>query len=361
MKIAILGNGQLAQMLIESAKDLNVSIDTYPLPAIDRYGQSATEEINLWQEKLQDYDVVTYEIENISVDLLQAVAKKTCIFPAIDALSVAQDRLLEKEGFKALKIHTNDYMAVDSFAELEKAAKVLDLPFIIKTRRFGYDGKGQYVVKTLKCLEKAWVALGEHPLIAESFVPFDYEVSQIASRDQFGHIAFYPLVRNEHRDGVLRETHVLVERNELSIDAQEAVKRLLEYFDYVGTFAIEFFVKHNQLFANEMAPRVHNSGHWSINGANVSQFENHMRAISGESVVDIKTLAQHILMINLIAEDVPNICLPINTYAKSYGKVLRAGRKMGHINLLDNELETFINSVNMIYQNIKAKPCLEEF
>ncbi|WP_119328298.1 5-(carboxyamino)imidazole ribonucleotide synthase [Cysteiniphilum halobium] len=361
MKIAILGNGQLAQMLIESAEDLDVSIDTYPLPVIDRYGKSTPEEINLWQEKLQHYDVVTYESENISVNLLQAVSQKTRIFPAIKVLSVAQDRLLEKDNFKQLEINTNNYMRVDSFSELQKAAKLLSLPFIIKTRRFGYDGKGQYVIKTSECLEKAWEALGEYSLIAESFVPFDYEVSQIASRDQFGHIAFYPLVRNEHRDGILRETHVLIKRNELCLDAQEAVKHLLEYFDYVGTFAVEFFVKNNQLFANEMAPRVHNSGHWSINGANVSQFENHMRAISGESVVDIKTLAQHILMINLIAEDVPDIQLPVNSYAKSYGKSLRAGRKMGHINIVDNELETFINSVKMIYQNIKAKPCLEEF
>ncbi|MDA0911998.1 MAG: 5-(carboxyamino)imidazole ribonucleotide synthase [Proteobacteria bacterium] len=361
MKIAILGNGQLAQMMIDSAKDLNVSIDTYPLPEIDRYGKSTPEEINRWQDKLQHYDVVTYEIENISVDLLQTVSQKTRVFPTIEVLSVAQDRLLEKDNFKRLDINTNDYMAVDSFAELQKAAKLLSLPFIIKTRRFGYDGKGQYVIKTPECLEKAWEALGEHPLIAESFVLFDYEVSQIASRDQFGRIAFYPLVRNEHRDGILRETHVLMEKNELSVDAQEAVKRLLEHFDYVGTFAIEFFVKNNQLFANEMAPRVHNSGHWSINGANVSQFENHMRAICGENVADIKTLAQHILMINLIAEDVPDIQLPVNSHAKSYGKSLRAGRKMGHINIVDNELETFINSVNMIYQNIKAKPCLEEF
>ena len=361
MKIAILGNGQLAQMLIESAQDLNLSVDTYPLPIIDRYGQSTTEEINLWQEKLESYDVVTYEIENISVELLEAVAQKTSVYPAIGALQIAQDRLLEKNIFKQLELVTNDFIAVNSWEDLAQAAEQLGFPFMLKTRRFGYDGKGQYVVKTQDCLRKAWSTLGQYALIAESFVEFDYEVSQIASRDQFGNIIFYPLVRNEHRDGVLRETYVLPEQGELSVLAQESIKRLLEYFDYAGSLAVEFFVKGMQLYANEMAPRVHNSGHWSINGANVSQFRNHMLAIKGERVVSVTTKARHIMMINLVAEDVPTIKLPENVFIKNYAKAKRAGRKMGHINIVDNELKTFVKSLNIIYQHISAKPCLEEF
>ncbi|WP_395947001.1 ATP-grasp domain-containing protein [Caedibacter taeniospiralis] len=361
MKIAILGNGQLAQMLIESVSDLALEIDAYPLPEIDANGQSTAAEISLWQQRLKDYDVVTYEIENISVELLQTVNEETRIFPAIDGLKVAQDRLLEKTTFKQLEIETNTFLAVNSWADLREAAVSLGYPFIVKTRRFGYDGKGQYIVKVPESLSKAWDLLGQYPLIAESFVAFDYEVSQIASADQFGNIAFYPLVRNEHREGILRETHVLHEEGELTFSARESVRRLMAYFDYVGTFAVEFFVKGNVLYANEMAPRVHNSGHWSIDGASVSQFRNHMLAISGARVVEPYANARHIVMINLIGENAPVVELPENVFVKSYGKELRPGRKIGHFNIVDNELETFVESINIIYQNLKAKPCLEEF
>ncbi|WP_116963485.1 5-(carboxyamino)imidazole ribonucleotide synthase [Fastidiosibacter lacustris] len=361
MKIAIVGNGQLAQMLIESVKDLAFKIDAYPLPEINQNGHSNAHEIVMWQNKLKSYDVVTYEIENISVELLKAVAQETQVYPAIGALKVAQDRLAEKKLFTELEIETNNFIEVNSKEDLLLAKDLLGFPFVLKKRRFGYDGKGQFVIKAAADLQQAWDALGQYDLIAESFVNFDFEVSQVASCDQFSNIVFYPLVRNEHREGILRETHVLTDASELSMVAQEVVKRFIRHFNYVGTFAMEFFVKGNTLYANEIAPRVHNSGHWSIDGANISQFRNHMLAITKEEIVQVKVNARHIMMINLIGENVPKCQLPENVYVKSYGKELRAGRKMGHINIVDNELETFIESVNIIYKNVAAKSCLEEF
>ena len=359
-KIAILGQGQLAAMLIESAEHLDLEINSLPLPTINGKGLTGQAEIQRYCDQLRQFDVVGFEIENIAVELLTEIQamKAVSVCPSIKALAVAQDRLNEKNTFNYLNIPTNNYCEINSYQNLCDAASQLGYPFIVKTRRFGYDGKGQMLIKTPMEQEAAWKTLGNHPLIAEQFVDFDYEVSQIASRDHKGRIVYYPLVRNEHRAGILRETHVVAIDKPLSDQAQNISGKLLTYFDYIGTFAIEFFVKEDKLYANEIAPRVHNSGHWSIDGASTSQFENHMRAISGLDVKPTSISKQHIMMINLIAEDVPKTLIP-NNYIKpkSYGKTWRDGRKMGHINIIADNKQDFLAACNTVYQHIQAKPC----
>ena len=360
-KIAILGQGQLANMLIESASELGLEITAFPLPQMDKYAQSTADEIKKYVKQLSGYDVVTYEIENISVDLLKSVQAVTQVLPSISALKVAQDRLLEKELFQKQQILTNTFYAVKSFEQLQQVVDKLSYPFIVKTRRFGYDGKGQYVIKTKQDLQKAWQILGEHPLIAEKFVKFDYEVSQVASRDQYGVIRYYPLVRNEHREGILRETHVMAFSESLTKQAQGCIKSLLEQFDYVGTFAIEFFVKDEMLIANEIAPRVHNSGHWTIDGANQSQFLAHMKAIAGMGLEEVKLKHPYTMMINLIAEDAPkDLPKQDGIYPKSYGKIYRENRKMGHINITADSQTEFYKRCKTVYNDVKAKPCLDK-
>ena len=356
IKIAILGNGQLAKMLEESSMSLDISIHSYPLPKIDHTGNTSSEEILYWKEELRQYDVVTYEIENISVQLLEEINKITNVYPAINALKVSQDRLLEKEMFSNLGIQTNKFIKINSLESLHRAANEFMFPFVLKTRRFGYDGKGQYLIKATSDIIKAWELLGGYDLIAESFVNFDFEVSQIATRDKKGHIVFYPLVRNEHRNGILRETYVLKSESTISTAAKDVAAQILRHFDYIGTLAIEFFVVHDELYVNEMAPRVHNSGHWSIDGSMTSQFKNHILSISDMNLGSSKELYPYITMINLIGEDILDHRFKslAGVFLKSYGKEIRPGRKMGHINVVSDNLNIHENTLNRVYKELDA-------
>jgi 5-(carboxyamino)imidazole ribonucleotide synthase len=359
-RIAILGNGQLATMMHDVSGKLELSTTDFPLPEISKDGSCSMSESALWVQKLKNFDVVTYEIENIPVSLLEAVNNIVPVYPAISALASSQDRLIEKNTFTELNIQTNSFVMIDSQVDLEQAANTFWYPFIIKTRRFGYDGKGQYVLKSASDISRAWDSLGEHALIAESFVKFDYEVSQIASRSKFGEIVYYPLVRNEHREGVLRETHVLGMNEALTGKAQAAIKKVLNHFDYVGTLAMEFFVVGDALYVNEMAPRVHNSGHWSIDGAVTSQFENHLRAVAELPLGQTSPIRTYTMMINLIGEDVLDDRFGglQGVTVKSYGKSLRANRKMGHINIVSDSEKVFKSTIEKVYHEIKAMPCL---
>lgn len=358
-KIAILGNGQLASMLQESVASPNLQVDSFDLPCVDKSGTSSKEEIDKYCTLVKHYDSVTYEIENISVALLDSINKITPVFPSIDAISTAQDRLSEKNMFKSLSIRTNDFLPVYNYGDLENASKVLGYPFVLKTRRFGYDGKGQAVISSSKDLKRVMDALPNRSLIAEEFVKFDYEVSQIASRDANGNIVYYPLVRNEHVDGILRETHLLNFPSILTNSARNVMEKMLKHWNYVGTCTIEFFVIGDELYANEIAPRVHNSGHWSINGSEVSQFKNHMLAVTGQDVSSPLPLSDNVMMINLIGEVVPrDIKCNSITHVKDYCKSLRSGRKMGHINIVSQDSKSFISARDYVYANIQAKKIL---
>lgn len=225
------------------------------------------------------------------------------------------------------------YSAIDSEEDLEAAVASLGLPMVVKTRRLGYDGKGQYIVRNTDDIAATWSTLGNQPLIAEAWVPFDYEVSVIGVRGTSGETRVYPLTRNVHEQGILRTSCSPVDAPELSEIATDYMRRLLEHLDYVGVLALELFVKDRQLLANEFAPRVHNSGHWTIEGAATSQFENHLRAVMNQPLGDTDSLG-HAGMVNLIGE-IPDAVRSLEHGSlHDYGKEPRPGRKLGHITVV---------------------------
>jgi len=249
----------------------------------------------------------------------------------VDALRVSQDRILEKELFGRLGVPTPPYRAVDTLADLEAGVAALGLPCVLKTRRLGYDGRGQRVLKKRSDVGPAWEALGSVPLILEGFVKFDREVSIVGARSTRGETRAYPIVTNTHREGILRVTVAPTRDARLQRAAEGHLRRVLDHFGYAGVLTIEFFVAGGRLIANEMAPRVHNSGHWTIEGAVTSQFENHLRAILGLPLGDT-TPVGHAAMVNYIGTmpDRDKILSLPGAHHHDYGKAPRANRKLGH-------------------------------
>jgi 5-(carboxyamino)imidazole ribonucleotide synthase len=276
-------------------------------------------------------DLVTYEFENVPVAALHEMAATRPCFPPVDALRVSQDRVLEKELFGRLGIPTPLYRAVDSLTDLEAAVAALGLPCVLKTRRLGYDGRGQRVLRRKADVGPAWEALGGVPLILEGFVRFEREVSIVGARSTRGELRAYPIVTNTHREGILRVTEAPTRDARLQRAAETHLRRVAEHFDYAGVLTIEFFVQDGRLVANEMAPRVHNSGHWTIEGAVTSQFENHLRAILGLPLGDTRPVG-HAAMVNYIGTmpDRDRILAVPGAHHHDYGKAPRAGRKLGH-------------------------------
>jgi 5-(carboxyamino)imidazole ribonucleotide synthase len=281
-------------------------------------------------------EIATYEFENVPVDAAHFLAKRLPVYPPPVALEAAQDRLREKQLFEKLRISTTEYVAVPAASELDAGLKKLGLPAVLKTRRMGYDGKGQWILKTGQDVEIAKQSLPRLPFLMERFIPFTRELSMLAARGRGGEIAFYPLVENHHRGGILRLSLAPAPgvSPEIQKSAEEAARRILESLNYVGVLAIEFFERYGELLANEMAPRVHNSGHWTIEGAVTSQFENHLRAIMGWPLGATTPIGAS-AMINLIGE-LPNttqvLGLP-SAHLHLYGKEPREGRKLGHVTL----------------------------
>jgi len=295
------------------------------------------DDLRALDELVERSDVVTYEFENVPAYAARTLAAKLPLHPNPRALGVSQDRLLEKSAFAELFIPTAPFAAVESQGDLESAASALGLPCILKTRRLGYDGKGQSVIRSQLDLINAYAALGNVPCILEGFVPFEREVSLIAVRALDGTLTFYPLVENHHRDGILRLTLAPAPNltPELQALAESYGKKLLEHLGYVGVVTIEFFVLEGRLIANEFAPRVHNSGHWSIEGAVTSQFENHLRAITGLPLGSTR-IRGAVAMFNLVGalparDDVLEVP---DAHLHFYGKEPRKCRKVGHVTIL---------------------------
>ena len=347
MTIGIVGAGQLGRMMALAGYPLGLEFLFLDKDARTPGGQvgpllaGALDGRNLLGQLSQRCDVVTFDWENIPVEALEGLPGKARISPPLRALGCAQDRLSEKRTFELLGIPTTKYAAVDSRESLELAAKTIGLPGVLKTRRLGYDGKGQFVVRNPEDLDRAWAELGKSPLLYENLVPFDAEVSVIAVRGANGGLAFYPLNLNVHRDGILRLTRAPYGNAALTRQAQRAARKLLAHFQYVGVLTIEFFVKRGRLIANEMAPRVHNSGHWTIEGAVTSQFENHVRAIAGLPLGSTRTRG-HAAMINLVGEMPTRDALlaEAGVHWHDYGKTARPGRKLGHLTLCESSAKT---------------------
>lgn len=339
MKIGVLGGGQLGRMLALAGYPLGLRfrfLDPAPEAPVEELAELLVgrfDDLDALARFPTGLDVVTYEFENVPVEAAQHLARSAPVYPPVAALEVSQDRLLEKRLFERLGIPPAPFRPVDSLEDLRRAADELGLPGVLKTRRLGYDGKGQTVLRQPADLDVAWRQLGGVPLVLEGFVAFDREVSQIAVRCRNGRVALYPLVENHHRDGILRLT--LAPAPGLSPELQEqaggAVRRLMEALDYVGVLTVEFFQVGDRLLANEMAPRVHNSGHWTIEGARTSQFENHLRAVLGWPLGPT-TAVGHSVMVNLIGDLPPTPALlgVPGTHLHLYGKKPRPGRKLGH-------------------------------
>jgi 5-(carboxyamino)imidazole ribonucleotide synthase len=287
------------------------------------------------QTLARNVDVVTFDIENVSVAALEALEPLVAVRPGPGIVALAQDRLAEKQLFASLGIPTAPYVVIDSATALQSLAQHPGLPLVLKARRLGYDGRGQRVIHSAAELEPAWAALGRVPAIAEGWVEFGREVSLIGVRNGSGGTRFYPLTENRHRDGMLDTSIAPCADPALQTQAENWMQAMLERFDYRGVLTIEFFATANGLVANEIAPRVHNSGHWTIEGAETSQFENHLRGILG---LPLGATAPRgvAAMRNLIGRIPPReVLLGIEgLHLHDYGKAPRPGRKLGHCTLL---------------------------
>lgn len=341
MRVGILGGGQLGRMLALAGYPLGVRF-RHLGTAQDTSAGEVAEQVNASYEDTEalarfadGLDVVTYESENVPLGAAQFLSERLPVMPSVAALRASQDRLHEKLTFAELGIPTAPYAEVNSFEELEAAAPRIGYPSILKTRRMGYDGKGQFVMRHVDEMRMAWQRLHSSGLILEGLVPFDRELSIIAVRGRTGETLFYPLVENVHADGILRVSYAPApDAEEMQALAEDYAARVLDALDYVGVLAIELFQAGAQLIANEMAPRVHNSGHWTIEGAETSQFENHVRAILGYPLGDVAPIG-HSAMINIIGRIPPaeQVLKHRDAHLHLYGKAARPGRKLGHITL----------------------------
>ncbi|MFA7320160.1 MAG: 5-(carboxyamino)imidazole ribonucleotide synthase [Dokdonella sp.] len=336
--IGILGGGQLARMLALAGAPLGHRFLVVDSAEDACAGQVAPLLRADWRdfEALLKFagqvDVATFDFENVPAVTAEWLTGHTCVFPNPAALAVAQDRLREKTLFGEVGLETPLFATVDSIDDLRAGVARTGLPAVLKTRRLGYDGKGQFVLRQPADIEAAWAALGGVPLILEAFVAFDSEISVVAVRSRGGEFRHYPLTRNWHRNGILSASLAPVVVDETL--QQLAVARahaLAERLDYVGVFALELFSFDGKLLGNEMAPRVHNSGHWTIEGAVCSQFENHVRAVLGLPLGDTAARGCSV-MLNWVGElpDANPVLGEMGAHWHDYGKSPREGRKVGH-------------------------------
>lgn len=364
-RIGVLGAGQLGRML---------ALAGYPLGLRFRFFDPTPEAPASWlaEQIVADYsdekalaafaqglELVTYEFENVPVEAARFLEQFAPVYPPPKALEITQDRLAEKALFNQLEIPTPAYERIDQRSELEATLARLGYPAVLKTRRLGYDGKGQMTLQSADDIQAAWAELGGKPLILEKYVPFERELSVLGVRGRDGTIVFYPLVENHHRQGILRLS--LAPALQLDPDLQERAESyarcILENLDYCGVIAIELFETRDannqpQLLANEIAPRVHNSGHWTIDCAVTSQFTNHLLATLGWP---LGSTSPHgaAAMVNLIGElpKPPQVLGIPGARLHIYDKALRPGRKVGHINVCASEragLEKALGDLNAI-------------
>lgn len=346
--VGILGGGQLARMMAVAGAPLGLRFVMLDTVADACAGQVAPLQVGDYRDEAAlaafaaKVDVSTFDFENVPAASAEWLAAQVPVFPNPRALAVAQDRLAEKTLFRELGIPVPDFAAVGSRAELDAALAQIGTPCILKTRRLGYDGKGQFRIKSVADADAAWSALGAQAasvgLIVEAFVPFQREISVVAVRGRDGEFRTWPLTENWHVQGVLSAS--LAPAQAEATLAQAAIahaQALAERLQYVGVFALELFCRNGELLANEMAPRVHNSGHWTIEGAETSQFENHLRAVLGLPLGSTRMLG-HACMLNWIGQmpdAVPVLAQP-GGHWHDYGKEPREGRKVGHATLRED-------------------------
>jgi 5-(carboxyamino)imidazole ribonucleotide synthase len=364
MKIGILGAGQLGRMLGLAGYPLDldfVFLDPAPEACAAPLGEhiyAGYDDDNALAEFCRQIDIATYEFENVPAKTAEFVAGRVPLLPAPVALSVGQDRLSEKQLFDQLKIPVPRYMPVATREALDLAVRNVGLPAVLKTRRLGYDGKGQAVLRTPADVDAAWTRLGSSAgpanLILEAFVPFERELSCLAVRGRGGELAFYPVVENQHRDGILRVATPRA-NDPLQAEAEDYARRVIEHLDYTGVLAFEFFVADGRLLANEIAPRVHNSGHWTIEGAECSQFENHLRAITGMPLGST-ALRGSSVMVNFIGNPPADAALAAiaGVHIHHYGKTPKPQRKVGHATVTAADEQTLQQRLTQLLKLVDA-------
>lgn len=346
-RIGILGGGQLGSMLAGAASEMGFRPHIYApehnSPAFQRAGQSTCkpyEDLEALTGFAQSVDVLSYEFENVPIEPLRHIESIVPIRPGVAALKTAQDRLVEKQFLQDVGVPLAQFHIVDSSDDLAAAVQELGFPCVLKTRRFGYDGKGQVILRKESDVATAFDALGAKPCVLEAFVPFFAETSLIAARNLEGQVSSYEMALNQHENHILKTT-TLPSGLPLQIlaNASSAAETILHRLDYVGVMGIEFFVsgtpEQPELLINEIAPRVHNSGHWTQDGALIDQFEQHIRAITGWPLGD-GTHHSNVVMTNLIGDDLDawqGFAADPFSRIHLYGKgETRPGRKMGHVN-----------------------------
>lgn len=371
MRIGILGAGQLGMMLAEAHlrsqsfggqaghkldrefRFLDPSPDA-PARNLGEFVQAPYTDEEALLSFAHGLDVITYEFENVPSSSAELLMTKVPVFPHPRSLSIAQDRLNEKTFFNELGISTPQFSRVDSLEDLHMALQDTGFPAVLKTRREGYDGKGQIVIKSESDVEAAFthtstpLSVTSQALILEGFVQFDREVSIIAVRSKTGEIVYYPLIENVHRDGILRTSRVPANVSPgLQKKAESYARLVLEKLEYVGVLTIELFQKGDELLANEMAPRVHNSGHLTIEAAETSQFENHLRAITGMPLGPTN-IPKPAGMVNLIGSIPEGIDQVSDVHLHLYGKAPRPGRKLGHVTVVGNDVEGKLQEIESL-------------
>jgi 5-(carboxyamino)imidazole ribonucleotide synthase len=344
--IGILGGGQLGRMLALAAARLGLRCNVYSpdpdSPAFDVVQHATCAEyadVAALELFASEVDVITYEFENVPSATAMILAARRPVLPDPSVLEITQDRLAEKDFVRRLGIATADYADAPSLEALQAAIRILGLPAVLKTRRFGYDGKGQSIIRDTDNLEAIWSELGTSLAILEQFIPFEREISVVVARGSDGCVECFDVTENEHRDHILKTSRAPARIPDVvAAGAREIATRIANAFDYVGVLAVEMFVVAGaggpRLLVNEIAPRVHNSGHWTLDGASVSQFEQHIRAIAGWPLAPVHRHGD-VSMTNLIGSDIEDfgrwLTIPGAT-VHLYGKgPAREGRKMGHV------------------------------
>ncbi|WAN09628.1 5-(carboxyamino)imidazole ribonucleotide synthase [Stutzerimonas balearica] len=339
MKIGVIGGGQLGRMLALAGTPLGMTfafLDPAPdacAAALGEHLRADYDDKDHLRRLADEVDLVTFEFESVPAETVAFLSQFVPVYPSAESLRIARDRLFEKSLFQELGIPTPAFADIQSQADLDAAVASIGLPAVLKTRTLGYDGKGQKVLRSAADVAGAFAELGSVPCLLEGFVPFTGEVSLVAVRGRDGETAFYPLVHNTHETGILRLS-VASSNHPLQKLAEDYVGRVLDKLDYVGVLAFEFFEVDGGLKANEIAPRVHNSGHWTIEGAECSQFENHLRAVAGLPLGSTAKLGES-AMLNFIGEVPPvdKVIAIEDCHLHHYGKAFKAGRKVGHATL----------------------------
>jgi 5-(carboxyamino)imidazole ribonucleotide synthase len=358
--VGILGGGQLARMMALSGAPLGLRFLLLDNVADACAGQFAPMLVGDYRDEeilaqfAERIDVATFDFENVPAESAHWLSEKVDVYPSPHALAISQDRLAEKNLFRELGIGVPEFADIANLDALHSAIKKIGLPCILKTRRLGYDGKGQFRIKTSSDIDAAWQTLGAQAetvgLILEAFVPFEREISVIAVRGRDGEFRHWALTENWHENGVLSASLSPATNVEaIHETAISYAKKVAESLDYVGVFALELFLFKGQLLANEMAPRVHNSGHWTIEGAETSQFQNHLRAVLGLPLGSTRSLGVS-CMLNWIG-DMPNakaVLEEVGGHWHDYGKTPRDGRKVGHATLRDEQAEKLANCLERV-------------